>query len=79
MFDFPMWDYVATGHDKPSSTAFFDTLKSDSQCVPWYESKIGPHRVTLAMPGAKGTLVSLTVTNDAGYLPAGITSFRNSP
>lgn len=78
-YDFPMWDYVATGHDKPSSTAFFDTLKSDSQCIPWYEFKAGSHRVTLAMPGAKGTLVSLTVTNDAGYLPDGITSFRNSP
>lgn len=80
VFDFPMWDYVATGHDKPSSTAFFDTLKSDSQSNTWHELKAGSHRVGLAMPGtAKGTLLSLTVTNDAGYLPDGITSFRNSP
>lgn len=78
-FNTPMWDYVATGHDKPSSTAFFDTLKVDNQCNPWCELKAGPHRVTLAMPGGKGTLVSLTVTNDAGYVPDGITSFRNSP
>jgi hypothetical protein len=77
-FDFPMWDYVATGHDKPSSTAFFDTLKSDNQCNPWYEFKAGAHRVTFAMPGAKGRLLSLTVTNDAGYVPDGITSFRNT-
>jgi len=74
-----MWDYVATGHDKPSSTAFFDTLKSDGQCNPWYELTSGPHRAALALPGTKGTLLSLTVTNDAGYLPDGITSFRNSP
>lgn len=77
--NFPMWDYVAVGHDKPSPIAFFDTLKSDSLCNSWYELKAGPHRVTLAMPNAKGTLLSLTVTNDAGYLPDGITSFRNSP
>ncbi|EDY19502.1 Fibronectin type III domain protein [Chthoniobacter flavus Ellin428] len=77
--DFPMWDYVTTGHDNPSATAFFDTLKSDSQCNPWYELKAGPHRVALTMPGGKGTLLSLTITNDAGYLPDGITSFRNSP
>ena len=76
--DPPLWDYVATGHDKPSSTPFFDTLKSDNQCNPWYEFKAGPHRLTLAMPGAKGKLLSLTVTNDAGYVPDGITSFRNS-
>ena len=78
VFDFPMWDYVATGHDKPSATAFSDTLKSDGQCNPWYELKAGGHRVNLTMPGAKGTLVSLTVTNDAGYVPEGVTSFRNT-
>jgi len=77
--DFPMWDYVATGHDNPSPIAFFDTLKSDNPCNPWHEFKAGSHRVTLAMPAAKGTLLSLTVTNDAGYVPDGITSFRNSP
>jgi hypothetical protein len=74
----PMWDYVATGHDKPSATAFFDTLKSDGQCDPVYNFRAGPHLVTLMMRGAKGTLLSLTVTNDAGYVPEGITSFRNS-
>ncbi len=78
VFDFPMWDYVATGHDKPSSTAFFDTLKSDGQCNPWYELKAGSHRLALSMPGAKGTLLSVTVTNDAGYVPDGVTSFRHS-
>jgi hypothetical protein len=80
-FDFPTWDYVATGHDKPASIPFFDTLKSDSQCNPWYELKSGSHRVTLSMPGAsaKGTLLSLTITNDAGHVPEGITTFRNSP
>jgi hypothetical protein len=30
------------------------------------------------MPGGKGTLHSLTITNDAGYLPEMITSFRNT-
>jgi hypothetical protein len=79
VIDFPMWDYVATGHDQPAPIAFFDTLKSDNQCNPWYELTSGSHHVTLAMPGGKGTLLSLTVTNDAGYVPEGITSFRNSP
>ena len=68
---------MTTGHDKPTSTAFFDTLKSDNLCNPIYELKAGTHRVTLSMPGGKGTLLSLTVTNDAGYLPEGVTSFRN--
>jgi len=77
--DFPMWDYVATGHDQPAPIAFFDTLKSDNPSNPWHAFKTGPHRVTLAMPRAKGTLLSVTVTNDAGYVPDGITSFRNSP
>jgi hypothetical protein len=76
--DSPTWDYVATGHDQPASIAFFDTLKSDRLCNPWYTLKAGSHHLTLAMPGGKGTLLSITVTNDAGYLPDGITSLRNT-
>ena len=73
----PMWDYVTTGLDNPASIPFFDTPKSDRQTDPWYALKADPHRVELTLPTGAAEVVSLTVTNDAGYVPEGNTSFRH--
>jgi hypothetical protein len=72
----PMWDYVATGWEDPVSVPFFDTLKSDGQTDPWYALKAGAHRVELTLSTGAAEVVSLTLTNDAGYLPEGISSFH---
>jgi hypothetical protein len=75
----PMWDYVTTGWDDPAGTPFFDTLKSDGQTNPWYTLKAGTHQLEFTLPSGAAEIVSLTVTNDAGYLPAGVCSFHHPP
>jgi hypothetical protein len=73
----PTWEYVTTGWGTPVATPFFDTLKSDGRIDPWFELPAGAHRLEVTLPGGTAELASLTVTNDAGYLPDGITSFRH--
>lgn len=75
----PMWDYVTTGWDNPAGTPFFDTLKSDGQTNPWYALKAGSHHLEFTLPTGTAEIVSFTATNDAGYLPEGISSFHHPP
>jgi hypothetical protein len=75
----PAWDYVTTGWDAPSAVPFFDTMRSDGQTNPWYALKAGSHHLEFTLPTGTAEIVSLTVTNDAGYVPEGITSFHHPP
>ena len=74
----PAWDYVASGWDAPAAVPFLDTLKSDGQTNPWHALRAGLHRLEFTLPTGAADIVSVTVTNDAGYLPEGVSSFRHS-
>jgi hypothetical protein len=78
-FTHVMWDFVSTGHDTPAPTPFFDTLKSDGKCDPWYSLKAGPHHLNVSLPSGSAEIVSLILTNDAGFVPEGISRFRHEP
>jgi len=73
----PMWDFVCIAHDDPEPIPFFDLLKSDGQCDPWFTLKAGAHQLDLALPAGSAEIVSVILTNDAGFVPEGATSFRN--
>ena len=74
----PMWDFVCMGHGDPGPVPFFDTIKVKAEGAT-YDARIpleaGAHRLGLSMPSGSAELLSLTITNDQGYVPEGITSF----
>ena len=62
-----------------SALILFDTLKQPTELnrsEPRFTLAAGEHSLTLSMPNGQAELVSLTVTNDLGYVPDGITDFR---
>ena len=74
----PMWDFVCVGHGDPQPVAFFDTVKRTTKAnrgEPRFELEAGEHELKLSLSKGAVELVSLTVTNDRGYVPKGITSF----
>ena len=78
----PAWDFVCKGHGDPNPVPFFDTVKvktDHASADPRVALKAGTHRLSLALPSGSAELVSLTVTNDLGYMPKGITSFLTMP
>jgi len=75
----PFWDFVCLAHGNPEPIPFFDTLKLDRRTDPWFPLKAGSHRLSVSLPKGSATLVSLILTTDAGFVPEGISSFRNSP
>ena len=75
----PFWDFVCLAHGNPEPIPFFDTLKIDRETDPWFPLKAGAHCLSVSLPKGSATLISLLLTNDAGFVPKGISSFRNSP
>ena len=74
----PTWDFVCRGHGDPNPVPFFDTVKQSStgnRAEPRSGLEAGKHVLRLVLPNGQCELVSLTVTNDHGYVPEGITSF----
>ncbi len=74
----PLWDFVCVGHGDPRPVAFFDTVKRTTKAnraEPRFALGAGEHELKLALSKGAAEVVSLTVTNDLGYVPKGITSF----
>ena len=87
-----MWDFVCIAHEDPRPIPFSDLMKSDGQCDPWFTLKAGAHRLDLSLPFDKlraaqsmveglptgsAEIVSVILTNDAGFVPEGVTLFLN--
>lgn len=74
----PMWDFVSIGHGDPEPVPFFDLVKTrtaDAVAEPLLHLTAGRHQLSFILPRGTTQILTLTVTNDQGYLPSGITSF----
>ncbi|NOZ19741.1 MAG: fibronectin type III domain-containing protein [Planctomycetes bacterium] len=75
----PMWDFVSVGHGGPVDAPLFDTIKIKTEHAahdPRIALKAGQHRLVLSASKGDVELLSMVVTNDLGFVPKGITSFR---
>ena len=71
----PTWAIVCVGHDNPQPIPFSGTLQPQGKHDPWHRLDAGDHRLELSLPKGSAEVLSVTLTNDAGFVPEGITCF----
>jgi hypothetical protein len=71
----PFWDMVCDDREGPAPVPFFDTYQSEKKCNQWLSLKAGSHDLLVSLPKGSAEILSVTLTNDAGFMQEGITSF----
>lgn len=79
----PNWGLVAGGRGgskfEPAKIPFWDTLSTSADANQIHHLAAGAHTLTFNTGKDTAKLLKVTITNDLGFVPAGITSFMLTP